>query len=100
MATKPTKRSTKPRARTAAKPRKAAVKKSAQLQSFKLATDTPRFMSFQPTVQTLYWLIIGALVVALAAWALSLQLQILSVYNQIDSNSEAITQIKSAPHHQ
>lgn len=45
------------------------------------------FLSFQPSMQTFYWLILGILVIALAFWVLTLSIKIQRVYDQIDQQS-------------
>jgi hypothetical protein len=39
------------------------------------------------TEQTIYWLIIGVVVIALAAWVLSIQVQLNDMYDQIDASA-------------
>lgn len=96
MPTKNTKRVTKPRtSKTIKTTKRVAASETANYESFKLAANPKDFFTFQPTIQTVYWLIIGGLVIALAAWALTLQLQILAIYDQVDSNTEDITTIKT-----
>ncbi len=56
------------------------------MQSFKKARNS-KFLVFEFTRQTVYWLIIGAMVLSLAAWVLYLQLQITNIYQTIESNS-------------
>lgn len=41
-------------------------------------------MSTKPTVQTLYWLVIGVVVVAFSLWILKLQDDISKIYDSID----------------
>lgn len=66
MATK--KRSTK---------RKVSAKQSAEeMQSFKVAKQPRPFMVFKFTRQTIYWLLILAVIVLMQAWILKLQFDI------------------------
>lgn len=41
-------------------------------------------MSFKVTVQTIYWVILGASVIGLALWVLTLHNRIQSIYDEID----------------
>ncbi len=56
-----------------------------------------QFMQTRVTEQTIYWLIIGAAVIALAVWVLSLQRQLNDIYDQIqiDSSSNSYIKVKS-----
>lgn len=51
------------------------------------AASTENFMTFRLTIQTIYWLLIGGAVVALALWVTSLQLRINRIYDSIEQNS-------------
>lgn len=42
------------------------------------------FMQAKFTEQTIYWIVIGVAVVALAAWVLSLQVQLNEMYDRIE----------------
>ncbi|MEO5691125.1 MAG: hypothetical protein ABIQ64_02980 [Candidatus Saccharimonadales bacterium] len=81
-------------AKTASKPKavakKAPVKKLATKRSASTAHVHHRsFMQAKFTEQTIYWLIIGAAVVALAAWVLSLQVQLNEMYDAIETSSSS-----------
>ena len=49
------------------------------------------FMEARFTEQTLYWLVIGVAVVALAAWALSIQVQMNDMYDKLDIENSLTT---------
>ena len=94
----------KPVKKTAVK--KAAPKKSAPARvtpakkravSFATKSDV-KFMQARFSEQTVYWLIIGAAVIALAVWVLALQVKLDEVYDQIDaqSNSSIVPTKKTA----
>lgn len=93
MATK--KKSTKSTPTKAAVPRKPARKPASRtrsvaapaMRSGKLHRSNRRFMDFDITEQTIYWLIIGIAVVALAGWVLSMQVQLNAIYDEIDSTN-------------
>lgn len=42
------------------------------------------FLTMTPTVETAYWVILGAVVVLLAIWVLNLTAKINNIYDQID----------------
>lgn len=87
----PTAKSTK---RTTKKPaRKPAQRRTAR------STHKQGFMTLQPTIQTFYWVILGALVIALAFWVLTLSVKIQRIYDQIDEQNalvETLQQKESA----
>ena len=57
-------------------------------------------MSFNITIQTVYWLILGAVVILFTMWILRLQADVEEIYDQIDANmsqlNEPITDKKKA----
>lgn len=61
------------------------------------ANPQSQFMQTKVTQQTIYWLIIGAAVIALTVWVLSLQRQLNDIYDQIqiDSSSNSYIKVKS-----
>lgn len=89
--------STKKKAVTATKKKSVAAPKKrtsrnkakvAALRSFHPAYGQDNFFSLQPTIQTFYWIIIGVLVVGLAAWTFALQMQITQIYDSIDLETQ------------
>lgn len=78
-ARKSTTKSTAARTRSTSTTRTVAAKRS----------DDHKFSEVRVSDQTVYWLIIGAAVVALAAWTLSLQLKLNDVYNNIEVTSDS-----------
>lgn len=85
----PTKKKPAARKTTAKKvtPKKTVAKKSAASRSAANDYVTRPFLQAKFTEQTVYWLIIGVAVVALAAWVLSLQVQLNEMYDAIDASS-------------
>ncbi len=75
--------------KAASRPRATAVRvsKAARMQSFKLAPQERPFMSMTPTVQTLYWTVIGIIAIVFTTWIMTLQAQIHSIYDSIDVNN-------------
>lgn len=65
-------------------------KKAAPARSFALSrSDTP-FMTLKLTKQSLYWLILGVIVIAFGAWIMKLQSDIQTIYDAIDANDSMI----------
>lgn len=78
--------------RPAAKKTKVSVKKTQSLQSFRLSPQTTPFMSFKPSIQTVYWLILSLSVLGLGLWVINLSLQVQALYDRIDATQDqAIT---------
>jgi hypothetical protein len=75
------------------KPRATAVRvsKKAKMQSFKLAPREQPFLSLNPTVQTIYWAVIGAVAIVFTTWIMTLQAQIHNIYDSIDHGNAADT---------
>jgi uncharacterized protein HemX len=82
--TKTTKRKAAPKKATTTRAKTSAV--ASQARSFKLEKN-PDFFTFQPTIQTFYWLIIGVLVIGLTIWVYMLQQQITQIYDSIEINN-------------
>lgn len=90
MATK--KSSTKKSPVKKSAPRKTAAKKSSgkrlSLRShIGLRDEETEFMTFRITKQTLYWLVLGAVVILFTLWLSKLQSDIQTLYDQIDASS-------------
>lgn len=76
-------------------PKKSSVKKSVpartaapKQKAVSFATKSEvKFMQARFSEQTVYWLIIGAAVIALAIWVLALQVKLDDIYDQIDAQS-------------
>ena len=66
--------------------KKSTAKKSAS-RAVAASSSNRAFMEARFTEQTVYWLIIGIAVVALAAWVLSLQVQLNEMYDSIDATT-------------
>lgn len=56
--------------------------------SVSVSSDS-QFLQARFTEQTIYWVIIGVAVLALATWVLSLQTQLDEMYNQIELTSQS-----------
>lgn len=71
------------------------AKKQASVRSFRPTRSQQPFMSFQPSRQTLYWLILSAIVLVFGMWIITLQVQIQDIYNSIDANNEAYSTLET-----
>ena len=60
---------------------------SHRLFAVNIVPDSQPFMTFRLTTQTLYWLIFAVTVLALGLWVLKLNIEIVSLYDQIDQNN-------------
>jgi len=48
--------------------------------------ETP-FMTFRVTKQTVYWAVLGAVVLIFSMWLLQLQMDIQAIYDEIEANA-------------
>jgi hypothetical protein len=68
--------------------KKKTTKKAVQYRTF-VRSDGPKpFMNFRFTHQTVYWIIIGMLILALGVWAMYLTIRVQNIYDNIDSTSK------------
>lgn len=81
-ATKVTKAKKAPVKKSAPKAKKAA---KVEHRTLRRSTDDTPFFTLRLTHQTLYWLILSGLVVALAAWVMHLSGKIQDIYDQIET---------------
>lgn len=83
--------------RTVAKaaPKKSAKKsvapKQAAHRSFRPSRASEPFFTIRINHQTLYWLILAALVIGLALWVLSISVKVQEIYDQVDMTSRLDT---------
>lgn len=54
-----------------------------------LRPEQEQFMTFRITKQTVYWLVIGAVVILFTIWLMRLQADIQSLYDEVDANNAA-----------
>ena len=66
---------------------KASAKKTAQIQSFRVAKDDQPFVTFKITRQTVYWIILLGVIAISQLWIIKLQLDISTL-------TEAITALQ------
>lgn len=69
---------------------KKSTKRASQLKSFRLSKSETPFMTFNPNVQSLYWVILGAVAIAFTMWIMQLQADLQAAYDQIDLNTSLI----------
>ncbi len=53
-----------------------------------LRAEDQSFMTFRVTRQTVYWLVLGAVVVLFAVWIMKLQADVQSIYDEIDASMQ------------
>lgn len=68
-------------------PAKRSSKKSRGYVSFKLQPNERPFVQFSLTRQTVYWSLISLLILVLGIYVVKLQMEISTIYDQIDTNS-------------
>lgn len=90
---------TKPTVKKKATPRKAATKKNVAKRlpltsQIGLRQEETDFMTFRVTRQTLYWMVLGVVVILFTVWLMKLQADIQTLYDQIDANTSELTSLK------
>lgn len=74
--------------KTPAKKAAAPVKSVAsEPQSFRVSKPTRPFMTFSFTRETIYWLVLGLVVILFTLWIMKIQNDISNLYDQIEMNS-------------
>lgn len=63
---------------------KSKSKKTTADRSFAVSSDRPPFFTYRITHQTFYWVVLGALILALGIWVLTLTVKIQQIYDDID----------------
>ena len=80
----------------AATTKKPAAKKTSRkpvhkgYRSFKKARRAEPFFTFEFTQQTVYWLILGLLVIGLGAWVMTLNMKVQAIYDQVEQDSTLV----------
>jgi hypothetical protein len=90
--------SKKPVTKAVAKPtvKKATVSRD---KSFQLSSPATSFLTFRLSIQSVYWFILCALVLALGAWVLYLSMKVQDIYDQIEINNAANSSIVAPAKH-
>ena len=66
--------------------KKSRAVKPTKMASFRLAKSNESFMQFSPSVQSLYWIVLGVVIILFAMWVMKLQADISNIYDRIDAN--------------
>lgn len=85
----------KPAAKAKSKATSAKKPVVTTFQSFRPSRPVEPFFTFRITRQTVYWLILSVIVVALAAWVLQLSARVQAMYDQIEQNSITIEDLST-----
>lgn len=64
-----------------------ASQSNAQVKSFTRVNETEPFFTFRITHQTLYWLILSLIVLALGMWVININDKVQRIYDEIDRTS-------------
>lgn len=84
----PARSTSKTTVKRVAKP--AAAAKSEEMRSFAPARSTEPFFTFRISHQTLYWLLLAIVVLALGVWVVNINDKVQRIYDQIDQTNSAI----------
>ncbi len=88
MATKKTTTKKAPaKKKPAAKSSKAAVKKAPSSRVLAIQPEQEDFMNFRVNRETVYWIVLGAVVILFGLWIMQLQSDIQKIYDDIDASS-------------
>ncbi|HEY0965039.1 MAG TPA: hypothetical protein VGE13_01010 [Candidatus Saccharimonadales bacterium] len=69
------------------------AKKTKTLRSFRIERQSTPFMTTATSRETVYWLILGIVVIAFTAWIMKLQSDIQSIYDSIDLSNNTVLEI-------
>lgn len=72
-------------------PAKKTTKRSLLRTHIGLKPEETEFMTFRITRQTLYWLVLGVVVIMFTLWLTRLQADIQDLYDQIDATTAEMT---------
>ena len=79
----------KPAAKKSSRAKSSSVKTASRTKTVSYSPAFERkFMQTKFTEQTIYWLIIGAAVIALVVWVLSIQVKMDDMYNDMDTAAQ------------
>lgn len=79
--------------KTTAKPKAVRTPAKSTRRYVGLDAQPSNFFQFRITIQTVYWAIIGALVLALGIWIINLQMQVHRIYDAIDTSESQYSQL-------
>ena len=69
--------------------KRSSVAKSNSSRVLAIQPEQEDFMTFRVNRETVYWAVLGAVVILFAVWIMQLQADIQSLYDDIDANSAA-----------
>lgn len=102
MATAKKKTTTTKKAPVKKKPatRKAPVKKPTTVTQTRSTRSAKKstFLTMTPTAETVYWIVLGVVVILLAVWVLNLTAKINNIYDQIDVQNATNSVIEPSSH--
>lgn len=97
--TKKTSTAKKPTTARKSASKSTAAKRSSSRSRLSLASqiglrpEETDFMTFRITRQTVYWLVLGLVVILFTVWLMKLQMDIQSLYDQIDASAASMTEL-------
>lgn len=91
MATKKTTTKKAPAKKKSTAKRASAKASASPLSAVRLQPETKPFMTFQLTKETVYWLVLGAVVILFTIWLMRLQMNIQALYDEIDTSTTSAT---------
>lgn len=81
----------KPATKKTTTKRPVAPRKTVSAHTPRPAQPAPTFLTVRPTIETIYWIVLGVVVIGLVAWVLRLTTQIDNLYNQVEINNATNT---------
>jgi len=95
-----TKKTTTKKAPAKKKPAVKQVSKSTKAKSSRVLAIQPEqedFMNFRVNRETVYWVVLGAVVILFALWIMQLQSDIQKLYDDIDASTAASNEVNTVP---
>jgi hypothetical protein len=65
----------------------AKTRSTAVLGPIRIQPETQEFMTFRLTKETVYWLVLGAVVILFTIWLMRLQMDIQALYDDVDASN-------------
>ena len=91
--TKKTSKAKKPTTARKSASKSTAAKRLSLASQIGLRPEETDFMTFRVTRQTLYWLVLGLVVILFTVWLMKLQMDIQTLYDQIDANTASMSEL-------
>jgi hypothetical protein len=83
-------------AKTTTKKRSNAKSKTVRMRTLRPSPEEFPFFTYRLTQQTVYWLILSLLILALGIWVVTLSVKVQSLYDKVD---KASSEMQMAPDH-